>query len=104
MPHMFADIPHDAALAFPWHTTTPLGRQPQTEHLSVAPLGWRPTTGRHARCDVTLVNIVHDHVQCDKEGFEIACHSHVSFGDRVAMARDSRRNLPLVSNEQQAIC
>ena len=54
--------------------------------------------------DVALVTIVHDDVQCDKEGFEIEFHGHVSFGERVDMAVDSRRNLLLLSSEQGSIC
>ena len=34
-----------------------------------------------------------DDGQCGQEGFEIAIHGHVSFGERSDMAVDSRRNL-----------
>ena len=54
--------------------------------------------------DMALVQIVHDDVQCDQEGFEIEVHGHVSFGERVDMAVDSRRNLPLLSSEEGSIC
>jgi hypothetical protein len=99
MPEMFAHIPHDTALTFPWDAAAPLDRQPQAEHLGVAHLSRWPPTGGQAGFDVALVKIVHDDVQCDKEGFEIEFHGHVSFGERVNMAVDSRRNLPLLSSE-----
>src|SRR5437867_9852192 len=85
-------------------TATPLGRQPQAEHLGVAHLCRWTTTGGQAGFDVALVKIVHDDVQCHKEGFEIEFHGHVSFGERVDMAVDSRRNLPPLSSEQGSIC
>src|SRR5262245_3330792 len=100
MSQMVAHIPHDTALAFPGYAAAPLYRQTQAEHLRVAPLCRRTTTSGHAGRDVTLVKIVHDDVQCHQEGFEIEFHSHVSFGERVDMAVDSHRNLPLLSSEQ----
>src|SRR5215510_8833847 len=99
MSQMVAHIPHDTALAFPGYAAAPLYRQTQAEHLRVAPLCRRTTTSGHAGRDVTLVKIVHDDIQCYQEGFEIEFHGHVSFGERVDMAVDSRRNLPLLSSE-----
>src|SRR5438552_2490081 len=104
MPQMFSYITHDAALAFPWHAAAPRCRETQAPHLGVAHLCRWPTTGGHVGLDVALVTIVHDDVQCDKEGFEIEFHGHVSFGERVDMAVDSRRNLLLLSSEQGSIC
>src|SRR5438067_10476327 len=104
MPQMLSHIPHDAALALPWHAAAPLGRQPQAEHRGVAQLCRGTTTGGHTGFDVALVKIVHDDVQCDKEGFEIEFHGPVSFGERWDMAVDSRRNLPLLSSAQGSIC
>src|SRR5262245_4707963 len=97
MPQMVAHISPEAALTVPWHAAAPLGRQPQAEHLGVTHLCRGTTTGGHTGCDGALVNIVHDDVQCDQEGFEIEVHGHVSFGERCDMAVDSRRNLPLLS-------
>ena len=48
---------------------------------------------------MTLVNSVHDDVQCGQEGFESECHGHVSFGERVDMAEDSHRNLLFLSSD-----
>src|SRR5215470_16089354 len=104
MSQMFSYIPHDAPLAFPWHAAAPLCRETQAEHLGVAHLCRWPPTGGHAGLDVALVKIVHDDVQCDKEGFEIEFHGHVSVGERFDMAVDSRRNLPLLSSEPGSIC
>jgi hypothetical protein len=57
-----------------------------------------PTSG-HAGLDVALVKSVHDDIQCHKEGFEIEVHGHISLGERMNMAVDSHRNLPLLSTE-----
>ena len=71
MPQMFAHIPHDTALAFPWDAAAPLYRQTQAEHLGVAHLCLWTTTGRHAGLDVALVKIVHNDVQCGQEGIYV---------------------------------
>src|SRR4029453_1444357 len=101
---MFAPITNDPALTLPWHSAAPLGRQPQAEHLGDAHLCRWTTTGGHIGFDGALVNIVHNDVQCDKEGFEIEFHGHVSFGERCDMVVESRRNLPLLSSAQELIC
>src|SRR4029453_2560261 len=63
-PQVFAYITHDAALAFPGHPAAPLGCSTQTEHLAIThESGWATTDG-HLRPDMSLVNIVHDDVQC----------------------------------------
>src|SRR5215470_12499226 len=87
MSQMFSYIPHDAPLAFPWHAAAPLCRETQAEHLGVAHLCRWPPTGGHAGLDVALVKIVHDDVQCDKEGFEIEFHGHVSVGSCTSSLR-----------------
>src|SRR4029453_5532860 len=104
MPQMFAHIPHNAVLAFPGDAAAPLDCQTQAEPLGVAHLYRRPPGGGHTRGDVALVQIVHDDVQCDQEGFEIEVHGHVSWGERVDMAVDSRQNFPLLSRALGSIC
>src|SRR4029453_1459569 len=104
MSQMSLHITHNAPLTFPWHTAAPLDRQPQAEHLGVAHLRCWPSTGGHAGGDVALVKIVHEDVQCDQEGFEIEVHGHVSFGERVDMAVDSRRTLHSLPGERGSIC
>src|SRR6516162_10296439 len=52
MSQMFAHIPHDTALAFPWDATAPLDCQPQAEHLRVAHLCWWTIAGRPVGLDV----------------------------------------------------
>jgi hypothetical protein len=80
MSQMCAHIPPDTALAFPWDPAAPLDRQTQAEHLSVAPLGrWPPTRG-HTGLDVALVKIVHNDIQCHKEGFKIEVRPYLLWG------------------------
>lgn len=98
MLQVFVPIAQDATLAFPRDTAAPLGRKAQAEHLAVAHQGGWSTTGRQLGPDMALVNIVYDNVQCGQEGFESECYGHVSFGQRIDMAEDSRRNLLLASS------
>jgi hypothetical protein len=45
-----------------------------------------------------LVKIVDDDIQYGQEGLESECHGYVSFGEKIAMAEDSHRNLLLASS------
>jgi hypothetical protein len=62
----------------------------------------RPSSRSIPECYITKNS--HEPIQGGQEGFEIAFHGHVSFGERCDMAEDSRRNLLLLSSSEGSIC
>ena len=71
MPPVFSPIAQDTPRGFPGGTAAPLGCQALAEHFAVAHLGLRSSMGSHVGLNMALVEIIHDDVQCNEEGFEI---------------------------------